>query len=296
MSKDKCESDSSCQTCSDASKCSQAEKEAHDQALIEKRMGDIKYKFMVISGKGGVGKSSVAVNLAAMLASQGHEVGILDADIHGPNIPKMLGVEDRKPMAAEDGMLPIAVSDNLRVISMAFFLRQTQDAVIWRGPLKHSLLKQFLGEVHWGKLDYLIVDLPPGTGDEALSTAHLIQNVNGALVVTTPQDVALLDSRKSITFCREVKVPLIGVVENMSGMVCPHCNKEINLFKTGGGERIAGEMKVPFLGRVPLDPEMVISNDDGKPFVTNHPESLVTRAFADVVENWKRCLEKARAA
>ena len=291
MSKENCERDTSCSTCSDASKCSQAEKEAHDKKLIEKKMENVKYKFMVISGKGGVGKSSVAVNLAVTLANQGYEVGILDADIHGPNIPKMLGVEDRKPMAAEDGMLPIAISDNLRVISIAFFLQQTQDAVIWRGPLKHSLLKQFLGEVHWGKLDYLIVDLPPGTGDEALSTAHLIQNVNGALVVTTPQDVALLDSRKSITFCREIKVPLIGVVENMSGMVCPHCNKEIGLFKTGGGERIAGEMNVAFLGRVPLDPEMVISTDDGKPFVTNYPEAKVTEAFADVVENWKKCLE-----
>jgi len=263
MSKEKCESDSSCQTCSDASKCSQAEKEAHDKKIVEKKMRDIRYKFMVISGKGGVGKSSVAVNLAATLAKQGYAVGILDADIHGPNIPKMLGVEDQRPMAAEDGMLPIAVSDNLRVMSMAFFLRQTQDAVIWRGPLKHSLLKQFLGEVHWGKLDYLIIDLPPGTGDEALSTAHLIQNVNGALVVTTPQDVALLDSRKSITFCREIKVPLIGVVENMSGMVCPHCNKKIDLFKTGGGERIADEMNVPFLGRIPLDPQMVICTDAG---------------------------------
>ena len=232
MSENTCESDGSCQSCNDESQCSQAEKEVHDAERIEKRMADIKYKFMVISGKGGVGKSSVSVNLGAALAAQGHSVGILDADIHGPNIPKMLGVEDRKPMAAEDdGILPIAVTDNLCVISMAFFLNRIEDAVIWRGPMKHGVIKQFLGEVCWGKLDYLIIDLPPGTGDEALSTAHLIKNVDGAVVVTTPQEVALLDSRKSITFCREIKIPLIGVVENMSGMVCPHCNKEIDLFK-----------------------------------------------------------------
>lgn len=291
MSEKKCESDSSCQSCKSSTKCSQDEKEAHEAELIEKKMGDIRYKFMVISGKGGVGKSSVAVNLAATLVNQGHTVGILDADIHGPNIPKMLGAEDQRPLAAEnDGILPIAISDDLRVMSIAFFLQQNQDAVIWRGPLKHSLLKQFLGEVHWGKLDYLIIDLPPGTGDEALSTAHLIKNVDGAVVVTTPQDVALLDSRKSITFCRELKVPLIGVIENMSGMICPHCKKEIDLFKTGGGERIAGEMKVPFLGRIPLEPQIVISTDDGQPFVAAHPASKVAEAFTAVAEEWKKHL------
>jgi len=213
MSAKTCDSDSSCQSCSSAGQCSQAEKEAHEQARINSRMASIKHKFFVISGKGGVGKSTVSVNLAAALAGQGHRVGILDADIHGPNIPKMLGVEEQRPMAAEQGILPIAVSDNLCVMSIAFFLQQTQDAVIWRGPMKHNLLKQFLGDVLWGDLDYLIVDLPPGTGDEALSSAHLMQNVNGAVVVTTPQDVALLDSRKSITFCREIKVENMGVVE-----------------------------------------------------------------------------------
>ena len=156
--------------------------------------------------------------------------------------------------------------------------------------MKHSLLKQFLGEVSWGILDYLIIDLPPGTGDEALSTAHLIKNVNGAVVVTTPQDVALLDSRKSITFCREIKVPLMGVVENMSGMVCPYCHKEINLFKKGGGERIAKEMNVPFLGRIPLEPKIVLSTDDGKPFVVSNPDSCVTQAFHNVAENWTKLL------
>ncbi len=291
MSNKTCEQDASCQSCKDAGTCSPVEKETHEMERIEKKMRSITYKFMVISGKGGVGKSSVAVNLASTLAAQGHKVAIVDADIHGPNIPKMLGVETQKPLAAQEGVLPIPVSDNLCVMSIAFFLQQVHDAIIWRGPMKHTLLKQFLGGVHWGKLDYLIIDLPPGTGDEALSTAHLIKNINGALVVTTPQDVALLDSRKSITFCREIKVPLIGVVENMSGMSCPHCEQEIELFKTGGGERIAREMKVPFVGRIPLEPQIVISTDDGQSYVVNHPESRVAQAFNRVAANWQKLLE-----
>ncbi len=259
--------------------------------MLSKRMADIRHKFLVISGKGGVGKSSVAVNLAATLAAQGHKVGILDADIHGPNIPKMLGVDDQKPLSDENGVMPIAVTDNLRVMSIAFFLNSTEDAVIWRGPMKHSLIKQFLGEVIWGKLDYLIIDLPPGTGDEALSVSHVLKEVDGAVVVTTPQDVALLDSRKSITFCREIKIPCIGVIENMSGLHCPHCNELIDLFKSGGGERIAQEMKVPFLGRIPLDPEMVMSTDDGEAYVTRNTESKVAEAFNAIAEAWKKRLD-----
>ncbi len=291
MSTEKCEKDSNCQSCGEAEKCSQAEKEAHEAKIIAKRMGDIKHKFMVISGKGGVGKTSVAVNLAATLAGQGHKVGILDADIHGPNIPKMLGVDDRKPLAGEgNSILPIAVTDNLRVMSIAFFLNNTEDAVVWRGPMKHNLLKQFLGEVQWGELDYLIIDLPPGTGDEALSVAHLMKDVDAAVIVTTPQEVALLDSRKSISFCREIKIPTIGVVENMSGLICPHCKEKIDLFKTGGGEKIANEMKLPFLGRIPLDPEMVISADDGNAFVEKSPESVAAKAFVEVADEWKKRL------
>ncbi len=291
MSSEKCDGGSSCQSCGSGQDCSPADKEAQEAALIESRMSKIKYKFMVISGKGGVGKTSVSVNLASTLAKQGCRVGILDADIHGPNIPKMLGVEDQKPEGAEHGIYPIKVSENLFVMSIAFFLNKKEDAVVWRGPMKHSVIKQFLGEVVWGELDYLIIDLPPGTGDEALSTAHLLKKVDAVVVVTTPQEVALLDSRKSITFCREIKIPIIGVVENMSGLSCPHCSKEIELFKTGGGEQIAGEMKVPFLGRIPLDPELVISSDDGKSFIEEHPESTVAKAFAAVAKNWTKRLE-----
>ena len=293
MSENKCKSDDSCQACGDAEKCSQTEKEAHEAKLIAEKMGNIKNKFLVISGKGGVGKTSVTVNLASTLASQGFKVGILDADIHGPNIPKMLGVEDRKPLAGEgNSILPIAIKDNLRVMSIAFFLNNTKDAIVWRGPMKHNMLKQFLGEVSWGELDYLIIDLPPGTGDEALSIAHLMKDVDAAVIVTTPQEVALLDSRKSISFCREIKIPIIGVVENMSGLICPHCKEEIDLFKTGGGEKIAAEMKIPFLGRIPLDPEMVICSDEGSAFVDNHPDSIAAKAFLKIADEWKNRLDQ----
>jgi Mrp family chromosome partitioning ATPase len=294
MTKEKCDKDSSCQICDEANTCSQAEKEAHERELLEKNMAGVKHSFMVLSGKGGVGKSTVAVNLALALAREGYEVGILDADIHGPNIPKMLGVEFERPRPAAVGMLPILTPHMIRVMSIGFLLRTPNDAVIWRGPLKHSLIQQFLGEVFWGGLDYLIIDLPPGTGDEALSTAHLLPDVDGAVVVTTPQEVALLDSRKCITFCRELKMPLIGVVENMSGLECPHCHKEIDLFKVGGGERAAREMNAIFLGRIPLDPQMVRDTDRGTPFVLEHPTSQATKSFQDIAKKWDEMIgEKA---
>jgi|LQYC01.1.fsa_nt_gi ATP-binding protein involved in chromosome partitioning len=291
MSAEKCDSSSSCQTCNQTGTCSEEEKEAHDLKRLEATMSMVKHKFMVLSGKGGVGKSSVAVNLAVTLAKEGFTVGIMDADIHGPNIPKMMGVEEKRLVGNQDGLLPIKTESGVVVMSIAFLLRNKDDAIIWRGPLKHSLIKQFVGDVFWGSLDYLVIDLPPGTGDEALSTAHLIKKVDGAIIVTTPQEVALLDSRKSITFCRELKIPLIGVVENMSGFVCPHCNKEINLFKIGGGERAAQEMTVPFLGRIPLDPEMVVSSDDGVPFVSKHWDSEVAESFRQISGKWRRFLE-----
>ncbi len=286
-----CAGGTGCKSCDTASTCSQQDKEKHSQDLIDAAMGAIGKKFMVLSGKGGVGKSSVAVNLAATLAGRGKKIGILDADIHGPNIPKMLGIDDERPEPAPGaGIFPICAADNLHVMSVGFFLQHEEQAVVWRGPMKHGVMKQFLGEVQWGELDYLIIDLPPGTGDEALSISHLIGKVDGAVIVTTPQDVALLDSKKSISFCKELKIPLIGVVENMSGMLCPHCGENIDLFKSGGGEEIAKKMQVPFLGRVPLDPAMVLCGDEGKPFVSTHPESPVTAAFAGIADAWERLL------
>ena len=291
MSEEKCDEKTSCQSCDKSEKCSQEEKEAHEQKLLDERMSFVKHKFMVVSGKGGVGKSTVATNLAITLAKEGYEVGLMDADIHGPNIPIMLGIEDERPGASTEGLLPIVTKHGLKVISIAFFLKSKDDAVIWRGPLKHSAIKQFLGEVYWGDLDYLIIDLPPGTGDEALSVAHLLKSVDGAIVVTTPQDVALLDSRKAVTFTRQLKIPLVGIVENMSGFNCPHCHKPIDLFKKGGGEKAAREMLVPFLGRIPIDPEMVSCGDTGTPLVAMPDHEEVTNAFSQISESWRTLLE-----
>jgi ATP-binding protein involved in chromosome partitioning len=282
MEKEKCEQDSTCEICDQTNSCSQQEKEAHAQERLKSKLSHIKYRVMVMSGKGGVGKTSVATNLAVALSQDGLNVGILDADIHGPNIPKMLGIEFQHVENFGKGMVPVEVFPNLRVISMAFFIGDRDNPVVWRGPLKHGAISQFLGEVDWGDLDFLVVDLPPGTGDEPLSVAHLIKNVDGAVIVTTPQDVALLDSRKAVTFSRMLSIPVIGIVENMSGLICPHCHKEISLFKRGGGEKAAREMKVPFLGRIPIDPEMVTDCDRGMPFVMAHPDSEAAKAFQEI--------------
>ncbi len=288
MGKEKCEKDAICETCNQSSSCSQQEKEIHTQERLKSKLSNIKHRIMVMSGKGGVGKSTVATNLAVTLSLDGFEVGLLDADIHGPNIPKMLGIESRMVQGSNKGMTPVEVFPNLKVISMAFFIGDRDNPVVWRGPLKHSAISQFLGEVEWGYLDFLIIDLPPGTGDEPLSVAHLIKEMDGAIVVTTPQDVALLDSRKAVTFSRILGIPVIGIVENMSGLICPHCKKEILLFKTGGGEKAAKEMRVPFLGRVPIDPEMVSDCDRGMPFVMAHPDSEVTKAFGEIAQRCKQ--------
>ena len=287
---DKCDKDTTCKSCSSSGSCSPDEQQNHEEQRIQAAMAQVKHKFMVLSGKGGVGKSSVTTNLAVTLVQEGFSVGVMDADIHGPNIPKMMGVDEKRLVGSPDGLIPITTKSGVKVMSVAFLLQNKDDAVIWRGPLKHSLIKQFLGEVFWGPLDYLLIDLPPGTGDEALSTAHVIKNVDGAIIVTTPQDVALLDSRKSVTFCRQLNIPLIGVVENMSGFVCPHCREKIDIFKVGGGEKAAVEMSVPFLGRIPLNPGMVDSADKGLPFVTIDPDSDVTQAFHHISQEWRALL------
>ena len=291
MAEEKCERNAVCDTCNQTNSCSQQEKEAHAQERLKSKLSNIKHRIMVMSGKGGVGKSTVSTNLAVALSQDGFIVGLLDADIHGPNIPKMLGIESRHVEGSENGMTPIEVFPNLKVISMAFFIGDRDNPVVWRGPLKHNAISQFLGEVEWGNLDFLFVDLPPGTGDEPLSVAHLIKNVDGAVIVTTPQDVALLDSRKAVTFSRMLSIPVMGIVENMSGLNCPHCHKEIPLFKIGGGEKAAQDMKVPFLGRIPIDPEMVTDCDRGMPFVTAHPNSEAAQAFKKIANRCKEYIE-----
>jgi ATP-binding protein involved in chromosome partitioning len=248
------------------------------------RMGRVKHKVMVMSGKGGVGKTTVAVNLALTLAAKGYEVGIMDADIHGPNVPKMLGIEDERPRVSEEGITPVFVPPRLKVMSLAFLLQSRDTPVVWRGPLKMGAIRQFLTDVFWGDLDYLIIDLPPGTGDEPLSVAQLIPHIDGAIIVTTPQDVALLDSRKAVTFAKELGMPVIGIIENMSGFKCPKCGEAINLFKIGGGKRAASDMSVPFLGRIPIEVMIVLSGDSGIPFVLEH-ESEAASAFEAIVDS-----------
>jgi len=255
----------------------------------EKRLNDnmnrIKHKLIVISGKGGVGKTTVAVNLAYGLAMSGHKVGILDVDIHGPNIAKMLGVEKSKLVGSSSGRIePIKVLPNLKAVSIAFMIDSPDKPIIWRGPLKMITIKQFLSDVNWDKLDYLIIDSPPGTGDEPLSVCQLIPDIDGAVIVTTPQDVAILDSRKSVLFAQALKMKVIGIIENMSGFVCPYCKEKIDLFKSGGGEKSAKELKVPFLGRIPIEPGIVASGDSGKPFI-NFMEDMKTARIMKKITN-----------
>ena len=245
-------------------------------------MGEIAHKVMVMSGKGGVGKTTVAVNLALMLSRKGYSVGLLDADIHGPNTPKMLGIEDKKLGGTESERIVPVTAHGVNVVSMAFLLPDKDSPIIWRGPMKMKALSQFTNDVEWGTLDYLVIDLPPGTGDEPLSIAQLLDS-DGAIIVTTPQDVALLDSRKTVNFARKLETPVAGIIENMSGFVCPHCGKEIDLFKRGGGERAAHDLTIPFLGSVPFDPEIVVSGDSGTPFVLGEERSEAREAFETIV-------------
>ncbi len=254
------------------------------EQMLKDKMAKIKHSLVVMSGKGGVGKSTVAVNLAYALSLSGQKVGILDVDIHGPNIAKMLGIEKESICSSEFGIQAVKVSENLKAVSLALVGYDPDQPIIWRGPRKTAAIRQFLGEVNWGELDYLIIDSPPGTGDEPLSVCQLIPNLSGIIIVTTPQDVAILDARKSVLFAQEIKVPVVGIIENMSGFICPHCHKETDIFKKGGGEKAAQELKIPFLGRVPFQPEFVDCGDQGTPFVSFQEKSKSAQIFLDIVK------------
>jgi len=261
----------------------ETEERYQERLQLQSRISDIKNKIIVLSGKGGVGKSTVAVNLALSLLQAGKTVGLLDVDIHGPSIPKLLNLEGL-PIEARSGSIAPMEFEKLRVMSIGFLLPNQDNAVIWRGPLKMRAIEQFLRDVEWGELDYLVVDCPPGTGDEPLSVIQLIENVTGAVIVTTPQQLAIIDVRKCISFCRQLNVPVLGVIENMSGFVCPKCGKVSEIFKSGGGERMASEMNVPFLGKIPIDSQMVEAGDSGRPFISFHPETETAQAFSRMVE------------
>jgi len=261
--------------------------ELKEQISLQENLYCVGKKVVVLSGKGGVGKSSVATNLAVSLSLQGFKTGLLDVDLHGPSVPTLLGMEGQLTTSGSKHIVPVYYNKNLKVMSVGLLLKDQSEAVIWRGPAKHGFIKQLLTAVEWGELDYLVVDCPPGTGDEPLSVIQLLEGHAGAIIVTTPQDVALNDVRKSVTFCRQVKLPIIGVVENMSGFVCPHCDEEINIFKSNGGLLLANEMAVPFLGKIPLDPEMVVAGDDGEPFVEFQENSSTASAFGGIVASVK---------
>lgn len=252
---------------------------------IQTTLKKINHIYLVLSGKGGVGKSTVATNLAVALSQKKYTVGLLDIDLHGPSIPNMLGLTKNTPEATEEGLTPIPYSDTLKIMSMGFLVDNPDQPVIWRGPMKMGAIQQLLGDVNWGLLDYLIVDLPPGTGDEPLSIIQLLTKCDGAIIVTTPQDIALVSVRKSINFVKKMNIPVIGLIENMSGFTCPHCGKTIDIFKTDGGKHAAQHLQIPYLGSIPLDEQIAHRSDQGKPFFDAAVQNKTTQAFENIISN-----------
>jgi len=287
-----CSPDKSCGSCDTVQTCDSQIQRQHMQERLAVKLSSIRHRLVVMSGKGGVGKSTIATNIAVALAGCGHRVGILDGDVHGPDIPKMLGLEGASPKAGPDGMLPVKASVNLKVMSMAFLLPDPDIPIAWRGPLKHTLFQQFLSDVDWGGLDYLVVDLPPGTGDEPMSIAQILGSPLWAIIVTTPQDVALLDARKSVMFAKSLEMNLLGIIENMSGLVCPHCAGRIELFKTGGGKRAAQELMAPFLGTIPIDPHVVVAGDAGIPVAALDNGSEISDIFRELAATTERVVNE----
>jgi Mrp family chromosome partitioning ATPase len=257
--------------------------EAEKDKAVKESLGKIKNKIIVMSGKGGVGKTNTSVNLAIALANAGHKVGIMDVDLHGPDVPRMLGIQGTPELTSNHKLNPLRYSENLKAISIESFIPSKDDAIIWRGPLKYAAIRQFIGDVDWGELDFLVIDSPPGTGDEPLTVAQIISDAK-AIIVTTPQEVALADVRKSINFCKTLKMEIFGLIENMSSLSCPHCGEMIDLFGSGGGERTARETGIRFLGNIPFDPKVVACGDSGACYQDANTESPVTEAFVSIAE------------
>ncbi len=267
------------------------ERRIEEYKQLKERMDRVRYKIAIMSGKGGVGKSLITVNLAAALASEGRGVGVLDADLHGPTVPKMLGLKGARLEAGDNGIIPPTGLRGIKVASMDFLLPSQDSPVIWRGPLKMTAIRQLLSEVDWGDLDYLLIDLPPGTGDEALTVIQLLPGINGVVIVTIPNEVSGQVVEKSITFARQMKTHIIGLVENMSFLICPHCGERIELFGEGVGQKITMDMGIPFLGSIPFDPNVARRSDNGTPFVAADPQSFTAKAFKEIVTKIEKFVE-----
>ena len=272
-----------------------ADKNEHNRWLVNKRMNEIKHKLIVGSNKGGVGKSTVTTNLAIALQESGYSVGLADADLHGPNIPKLLQAENVRLKSTDVGIDPYETSNGLKVASLGFLIEDPNMHIAWRDAVKYDFIIELLGNINWGPLDYLLFDLPPGTGNEQITIIDFIGEVDGAVVVTTPQDLAILDARKMISFSRDSNVPIVGVIENMSTMSCPHCEKDIDVFKKGGGQKLAEELVLPYLGSIPLDGNIVANSDSGQPVVLSRPDSVATKAFMTLAENCHKFLNPEEA-
>ena len=272
-----------------------ADKNEHNRWLVNKRMNEIKHKLIVGSNKGGVGKSTVTTNLAIALQESGYSVGLADADLHGPNIPKLLQAVNVRLKSTDVGIDPYETSNGLKVASLGFLIEDPNMHIAWRDAVKYDFIIELLGNINWGPLDYLLFDLPPGTGNEQITIIDFIGEVDGAVVVTTPQDLAILDARKMISFSRDSNVPIVGVIENMSTMTCPHCEKDIDVFKKGGGKNLAEELVLPYLGSIPLDGEIVANSDSGQPVVLSRPDSVAAKAFMKLAENCHKFLNPEEA-
>jgi ATP-binding protein involved in chromosome partitioning len=281
--------------CSRSEGHSSLEREKSEESQrLKSQISRIKHKIAVISGKGGVGKSTVTVNLAMAFAMHGYanNVAILDADITGPCVPKMLGLHGQRLQVSPAGIFPASGLMGIKVVSMDFLLPSEESPVIWRGPLKMKAISQFLSDIVWGELEFLFIDLPPGTGDEPLSIMQLIPEMDGVVIVTIASEVSQIVVKKAVTFSRKLDIPVIGVIENMSGFICPKCGTETNIFKAGGGQKMAEDMSVPFLGSIPIDPEICRDSDNGMPFIIEHADSAATKAFTEIVKKIEHFLKQ----